>query len=86
MLGLSICLYFLTLGYWLLDVLIVHQELLVFIPKLFSTAIAPVDTFKMLTEMLGVHWYMQTVFQTLIVRESARLTMPRNEAADTVFR
>ncbi|KZV63146.1 hypothetical protein PENSPDRAFT_758183 [Peniophora sp. CONT] len=65
MLCLSICMYLLALAYWILDVIIARQELLVFLPIRLS-ATPKTDVFGTLTQMLGVHWYAQTVLQILI--------------------
>ena len=63
---LSICLYCFALAYWILDIIIVQQELLGFLPAQLSVSSGS-DTYGVLTRMLGRHWYAQTVFQTLIV-------------------
>ena len=52
--------------YWTLDVVILRQELLVFLPQQFSATPHP-DIYGTLTRMLGVHWYAQAVLQVLIV-------------------
>ncbi|KZV63145.1 hypothetical protein PENSPDRAFT_220651 [Peniophora sp. CONT] len=65
MLCLSICMYLLVLVYWVLDVIILRQELLVFLPEQFSSTPSP-DVYETVTQMLGALWYAQAILQVLI--------------------
>ena len=68
MLCLSLCLYSFSLVFWILDIIIVQKELLVFMPIQLSSSPAS-NVYAALTEMLGVHWYVQAVCQMIIVSD-----------------
>lgn len=69
--------YLLALAYWVLDVVIMQQELLVFWPKLVSISATPgSDPYQTLTEMLGASWYAQAVIQGFIVRAPLMILIP----------
>ena len=83
LLCLSICLYLLAVAYWVLDIVCAQQELLVFLPEQLGTP-STTDAFKRLTEMLGTHWYAQTVLQILIVSGSMTMSTGKQLLMDTV--
>ena len=71
MIGVSICLYFLLLAYWAIDVAILHQELLVLLPnELLSPPSA--DIIQALDQLRVREKYAQVILRIVIVGSICR--------------
>ena len=66
MIGVSICLYFLLLAYWAIDVAILYQELLVLLPNELSSP-PSADIIQALDQLRVREKYAQVILQIVIV-------------------
>ncbi|VDB83427.1 unnamed protein product [Peniophora sp. CBMAI 1063] len=65
MLCLATFLYLLAVVYWTLDIVILRQELLVFVPGQMSLTQRP-DVVVVLPELVGMYWYARATMQLMI--------------------